>query len=75
MNQENRSELLVDKETQTNLVSSCTLIPVHTQDAETQTAELEYLFKECKIQSFTEDYFDSDAKVQFYTGFPGLDTL
>ena len=68
-----KNQSLVDKETQT--VSSQRCIPVHTQDAETQTSELEYLFKGCKIQSFTEEYFDSDAKVRFYTGLPCLDTL
>lgn len=55
------------KETQT--------IPAYFQDAETQTSDFEYLFKETKIQPFTDDYFDSDDKVCFYTGLPGLDSL
>ena len=55
------------KETQT--------IPTYFQDAETQTSDFEYSFKETKIQPFTDDYFDSDDKVCFYTGLPGLDSL
>ena len=46
-----------------------------TTEAATQTSELEYLFKECKIQPFTETYFDSEDKVRFYTGLPSLDVV
>ena len=50
-------------------------IPAYFQDDETQTSGFEYLFKETKIQPFTDDYFDSDDKVCFYTGLPGFGSL
>ena len=40
------------------------------QDADTQTDELEYLFKRGSYQAPDEDYFDTDEKVRFYTGLP-----
>ena len=38
------------------------------QDADTQTDELEYLFKRGSYQAPDDDYFDTDEKVKFYTG-------
>ena len=60
--------------------SSCTeLTGTSTSDKSSQTSEFNYLFKESKMQSFTEEYFsnchDSDDKVRFYTGLPSFDTL
>ena len=47
-----------------------------TQNAETQTTEFEYLFKQAVLQPFTEEYFaDHDDRVRFYTGLPGFDVL
>ena len=42
-------------------------IPAYFQDDEIQMSRFEYLLKETKIQPFTDDYFDSDDKVCFYT--------
>ena len=60
--------------------SSCTeLTGTSTSDKSSQTSEFNYLFKESKMQSFTQEYFsnrhDSDDKVRFYTGLPSFDTL
>ena len=47
-----------------------------THNAETQTTEFEYLFKQAVLQLFTEEYFaDHDDRVRFYTGLPGFDVL
>ena len=47
-----------------------------TQNAETQTTEFEYIFKQAVLQPFTEEYFaDHDDRVRFYTGLPGFDVL
>ncbi|CAH3107860.1 unnamed protein product, partial [Pocillopora meandrina] len=43
------------------------------QNAETQTTEFEYLFKQAVLQPFIEKYFaNNDERVRFYTGLPGL---
>ena len=46
-------------------------------EAETQTSEFEYLFKETARQEpFTENCFmNNDDKVKFYTGLPCFDVL
>ncbi|XP_078665956.1 uncharacterized protein LOC144908269 [Branchiostoma floridae x Branchiostoma belcheri] len=66
-------------ETQTSSTSSSTKEPSSTTDNCTQTSEFDYLFKETKVQPFTEEYFtncrDSDDRVRFYTGLPSFDTL
>ena len=61
-----------DVETQTEgLCASRT----STSDTSTQTTEFEYLFKETRIQPFTQEYFaQSDDKVLFYTGLPSFYT-
>ena len=47
-----------------------------TMNAETQTTEFEYIFKQAVLQPFTEEYFaDHDDRVRFYTGLPGFDVL
>ena len=47
-----------------------------TMNAETQTTEFEYIFKQAVLQPFTEEYFaDHDDRVRFDTGLPGFDVL
>lgn len=59
----------VNAETQTDAFCAVT------DNAETQTDEFEYMFKGT-FEPFTEEYFvNSDNKVRFYTGLPGLDIL
>ena len=54
---------------------TCGTTSAGTAEAETQTTELEYMFTEVKMQPFTEEYFDTNDKVRFYTGLPSLDVL
>src|SRR4029434_1141467 len=61
--------------------SSCTeLTGTSTSDKSSQTCEFNYLFKESKMQSFTEEYFVMTVMTRydftrFYTGLPSFDTL
>ena len=61
-------DLVEDADSTQFLVKEIQTTPAYFEDDKTQTSGFEYLFKETKTQPFTDDYFDSDDKVCFYTG-------
>ena len=44
-------------------------------EAGSQTEEFDYMFKPVGYQAPDQEYFDSDAKVRFYTGLPSYEVL
>ena len=44
-------------------------------EAGSQTKEFDYMFMPAGYQAPDQDYFDSDAKVRFYTGLPSYEVL
>ena len=43
--------------------------------ASSQTEEFDYMFRPAGYQAPDQEYFESDAKVRFYTGLPGYEVL
>ena len=80
------SEETVEKETQaSNLCSSCdhddsmscsaSQTDCQTTSSMSQTEELEYMFSGNGYQPPTQDYFNTDEKVRFYTGLLSIEIL
>ena len=44
-------------------------------EASSQTEEFDYMFRPAGYQAPDQEYFDSDAKVRFYTGLPSYEVL
>ena len=44
-------------------------------EASSQTEEFDYMFRPAGYQAPDQEYFESDAKVRFYTGLPGYEML
>ena len=57
---------------------SCSVSPnnsCQTTSSMSQTEEFEYMFSENGYQPPTQDYFNTDEKVRFYTGLPSTEIL
>ena len=44
-------------------------------EAGSQTEEFDYMFRPAAYQAPVQEFFDSDAKVRFYTGLPRVESL